>query len=90
MIYNYGFTIDKVGINEEWLNIEESPGKLNKVFYRHRSEDILEFYSLIPKRQQENMEVSLGTDALIVSLGSMLQVETLDIVWREKIQKLST
>lgn len=84
--YNYGFTVNSNGIVEEWLNSKaRTARKYNKVFYRNELEQILDLDG-IPKRQKENIEVSLGQETLIVSLGAKLKISKLEVIydWFEK------
>jgi AAA15 family ATPase/GTPase len=76
--YNYGFTVNKQGINEEWLNCKSksSRGDFKKIFYRNVNENTLDL-SGIPDKSQENIKVSLDNKALVVSLGSKLKIAKL-------------
>ncbi len=73
--YNYGFTISKEGVNEEWLNYKaKSARTYTKIFYRNEKENVLEL-DKIPKKSRENIKIALGRKALVVSLGAMLQID---------------
>ncbi len=76
--YNYGFTISKDGINEEWLNYKSksSRGSYKRIFYRNTLNDELDL-SGVPQRIQENIKISLERETLIVSLGAKLKVAKL-------------
>jgi AAA15 family ATPase/GTPase len=56
--YNYGFTVNQTGINEEWLNSKSksSRGDYKKIFYRKGEE--LDLSGITPK-SQENLKMSL-------------------------------
>lgn len=70
--YNYGFTLDKNGIIEEWLNSKAKTAREYKqVFYRNGDELDL---SGLPTKSQELIRVSLNREALIVSLGAKLKI----------------
>lgn len=87
--FNYGFTVSKDGINEEWLNYKSktSRGPFRKLFYRNEKEGILELDG-IAKKRRENIEISLEKETLIVSLGSKLKIEKLKHIrdWFDKNQ----
>lgn len=77
-IYNYGFTIDNNGINEEWLNSKSKTAKeFTKIF--HRFNYTIEFGSF-PRKIQENIVISLQKESLIVSLGAKLKIDLLSNV----------
>lgn len=86
-IYNYGFTVNNEGVNEEWLNYstKSSNGKFKKIFYRNESESELDLTGL-PSRMQENIKISLQKEALIVSLGAKLKIQRLNHImeWFKK------
>ena len=56
--YNYGFTVNSVGIKEEWLNYKSktSRGNYKRIFYRNGSE--LDLSGIAPK-SQENLRIAL-------------------------------
>jgi len=77
--YNYGFTANRDGIKEEWLNdrAKTARGDYRRIFYRN--EDELELSGL-PKKSQENLRMALGKKTLLVSLGAKLKIEILKFV----------
>lgn len=76
--YNYGFTLNRDGIVEEWLNTKAKTARnFRRIFYRNGSElDLAE----LPKKMQENIQLSLEKETLIVSLGAKLKVGILKLV----------
>ncbi len=84
--YNYGFSIDKSGVVEEWLNSKAKTSRESRpIFYRTRSElDV----KGIPQKLVKNIKVSLNEETLVLSLGALLKVDILeDIVrWFSSIQ----
>jgi len=76
--YQYGFSVGKAGIEEEWLNYraKTSRGKFKTIFYRNTKEKELDLTGL-PKTARENIAVALEAETLIVSLGSKLKVKKL-------------
>ena len=73
--YNYGFTIDRDGISEEWLNSKAKTAKeYSMIFYRNREE--LDLTGL-PEKSRENIEIALEKETLIVSLGAKLKIAKL-------------
>lgn len=74
--YNYGFTINKNGVNEEWLNYKtkSSRNTYKRIFYRNGKEIDL---SGIPSKYQENILIALEQETLIVSLGAKLKIKQL-------------
>jgi AAA15 family ATPase/GTPase len=79
--YNYGFSVGRDGIDEEWLNCrsKSSRGDYKRVFYRNRSENILDLSGIAPK-SQDNIVIALEKEALIVSLGAKLKIAKLKFV----------
>lgn len=77
--YNYGFTVNKNGINEEWLNYKSksSRGKYKKIFYRNG--DKLDLAGIATK-SQENIKIALEKETLIVSLGAKLKITKLKFI----------
>lgn len=77
--YNYGFTINKNGINEEWLNYKSksSRGSYRRIFYRNNQELDLPGISL---KSQENIKIALEKETLIVSLGAKLKIARLKMI----------
>ena len=73
--YNYGFTIDRDGISEEWLNSKAKTAKeYSMIFYRNR--EALDLTGL-PEKSRENIEIALEKETLIVSLGAKLKIAKL-------------
>lgn len=84
-VYNYGFTMNRERIVEEWLNYRAaSSASVKKVF--QRDGDDIDFRG-IENKDAEMIRRALGRNTLIVSLGAMLKVEELVKVreWFEKI-----
>lgn len=77
--YNYGFTVNSAGIQEEWLNYKSktSRGDYKRIFYRNGSELDL---SGIAVKSQENLKIALEKETLIVSLGSKLKIAKLKLI----------
>lgn len=70
--YNYGFTLNRDGIIEEWLNSKAKTAReYKRIFYRNGDELDL---SGLPVKSRELIEISLDRDALIVSLGAKLKI----------------
>ena len=79
--YNYGFTVDKTGIVEEWLNSKaKTSNDYKEIFYRNENKNILDL-NKIPKKQRENIKVSIRKETLILSLGDRLKVDILKKVY---------
>ncbi len=76
--YNYGFTVNKDGVNEEWLNYKSKSarGKFKTVFYRNVSQNELDLTG-IPTKSQDNIKIALENKTLIVSLGAKLKIAKL-------------
>ncbi len=73
--YNYGFTLNREGIIEEWLNTKAKTAREYKpVFYRNGDELDL---SGLPAKSQELIQISLNREVLIVSLGAKLKITKL-------------
>ena len=77
--YNYGFTVNSVGVCEEWLNYKSksSRGIYKKIFYRNGEEYD---FSGLPTKRQENLKVALEKETLVVSLGAKLKISKLKYV----------
>jgi AAA15 family ATPase/GTPase len=73
-IYQYGFSLKKDEIVEEWLYSKaKTEGKqYSTIFYRKKGEE-LEMNDF-PKSHVENINASLNKEALIVSLGAKLKI----------------
>ena len=77
-LYNYGFTLNREGIIEEWLNSKaKTARKYKRIFYRNINELDL---SGIPSKSQENLKIALEKETLIVSLGAKLKIAKLKII----------
>lgn len=76
--FNYGFTVTKEGVNEEWLNYKSKTarGDYKRIFYRNTREGNLDLSGISPKAQ-ENIQISLEKETLILSLGSKLKIAKL-------------
>lgn len=76
--YNYGFTVNQYGINEEWLNYKSksSRGDYKRIFYRNNCNNEFDLNG-IPQKSQENIKIALEKETLIVSLGSKLKIDKL-------------
>lgn len=76
--YNYGFTLNDNGIEEEWLNVKAKTSKeFKRILYRGDGELDL---SGIPTKNKENIEVALEKETLVISLGAKLKVEKFKMV----------
>lgn len=77
--YNYGFTVDQTGVNEEWLNCKAKTAReYKKIFHRKNGQKT--DLSGIPAKSKENIEIALEKEALIVSLGAKLKVKKLKLI----------
>jgi AAA15 family ATPase/GTPase len=76
--YNYGFTVNSNGINEEWLNYKAKTARksFTRIFYRNICENVLDLPGIALK-SRENIKVALEPETLIVSLGSKLKISKL-------------
>jgi len=77
--YNYGFTVDQNGVNEEWLNYKSktSRGDYKRIFYRNGNHvDLVG----IASKSQENIKIALEKETLIVSLGAKLKIAKLKLI----------
>lgn len=77
-VYNYGFSVNKNGVSEEWLNYKTSSRK-EFTCYFYRGEKELDLSGLLEK-QRENVKVSLEKETLVLSLGTLLKINRLKIV----------
>ncbi len=77
--YNYGFTVNSLGVCEEWLNYKakSSRGKYNRIFYRKGEEYD---FSGLPSKSQENLKIALEKETLVVSLGAKLKISKLKYI----------
>ena len=86
--YNYGFTLNKDGIVEEWLNSKaKSSRDYRMIFYRNEVTNELDL-SGIDKKFHDNIKVSKQKNILLVSLGNILNIDKLKMVysWFEEIK----
>ena len=76
--YNYGFTLNRDGVIEEWLNTKAKTARqYTRIFYRNADELDL---SGFPVKSQELIRISLNKESLIVSLGAKLKIAKLKSV----------
>lgn len=76
-IYQYGFSLKKDEVIEEWLYSKAKTSRNNyrTVFYRKKGEELeMNGFS---KSHVENIKASLNKEALIVSLGAKLRIAKL-------------
>ena len=72
--YNYGFSIGKESVTEEWLNSKAKTARSYKtVFYRSAKDNELDLVG-IPKEERKTIERSLRERVLLVSSGAALNV----------------
>lgn len=78
--YNYGFSIDTVGVVEEWLNVKSKTAKeASRIFYRNRNTGELDLTGFTNK-VKDNLIIALEKETLLVSLGAKLKVDKLKFV----------
>lgn len=77
--YNYGFTLDRDGIHEEWLNYKSktSRSKYRRIFYRNGEQLDM---PRIASKSQENIRIALNKETLVVSLGAKLRIQSLRVI----------
>lgn len=76
-IYQYGFSLKKSEVVEEWLYSKAKTARNNyrTIFYRKKDEELeMNGFS---KSHVENIKASLDKEVLIVSLGAKLRIEKL-------------
>jgi hypothetical protein len=80
-LYNYGFTVNREGVREEWLNdrAKTSRDDYRRIFYRNEEDNELDLSGL-PKKSQENIRIALEKKALVVSLGAKLKIDKLKFI----------
>jgi AAA15 family ATPase/GTPase len=78
--YNYGFTVDEDGINEEWLNYKSksSRGDYRRIFYRKKDNDL--DLPGIEAKSHKNIKIALEKETLVVSLGAKLKISKLRFI----------
>ena len=76
-VYNYGFSLGRNGVGEEWLNYKMKTSRnYRSVFYRNAAENDKEFDAPgMKKANKEMIERSITKQVLVVSLGSKLQID---------------
>jgi len=79
--YNYGFSINKGIVTEEWLNYKTKSGREYKSIFLRESGKKIE-YSKIPESYQKNLNISLNKSTLIVSLGAKLKIEVFEKIFK--------
>lgn len=84
-VYNYGFTVGRDGVGEEWFNVKnlksvKKNGSYQRVFYRNTETGELKF-SRFTEAAKANIQSALRKETLIVSLGVKLNVKPLKVVW---------
>ncbi|MGN1111697.1 MAG: ATP/GTP-binding protein [Acutalibacteraceae bacterium] len=77
--YNYGFTVNSIGVCEEWLNYKtkSSRGNYKRIFYRNGEKYD---FAGIPAKSQENLKIALEKETLVVSLGAKLKIAKLKFI----------
>ena len=79
-VYNYGFSLNKDGIVEEWFNYKAKTAKESRtIFYRNSTENELDLSGL-PNNSKENIKVALEKQVLVASLGAKLKVEKCKLI----------
>lgn len=81
-VYNYGFTVGRDGVGEEWFNVKNAAKneRYQRVFYRNTRTGELKF-SRFTEAAKANIQSALRKETLIVSLGVKLNVKPLKVVW---------
>jgi AAA15 family ATPase/GTPase len=76
--YQYGFSLRKTEVLEEWLNCKTKTAReFKKIFYRDKNR--LEFEG-IPPKSKENITIALEKETLVVSLGARLKIPKLKVI----------
>ena len=79
--YQYGFSLKGTVVAEEWLYYKSKTGREYKpIFYRNAENGQLDF-DKITAIKGENIRTSLSAETLIVSLGEILRVPKLKMVY---------
>lgn len=73
--YNYGFTVNQNGVQEEWLNSKSKASKEYRNIFS-RNDDELKLPGITSKNR-ENIKIALEKETLIVSLGAKLKISIL-------------
>lgn len=81
-VYNYGFSLGRNGVVEEWLNYKMKTARsFRPIFYRNTSEENRAFDAPgIKKANKEMIERSVTRQVLVVSLGSKLQIDVCKMI----------
>lgn len=78
--YNYGFSVNKEGVVEEWLNLKSKTSQNYKIiFYRNVINNELDLSGL-PNNSVENIKIALEKQVLIISLGAKLRISKCKLV----------
>lgn len=76
--FNYGFSLNKESVIEEWLNIKsKSVNKSKPIFYRNKN--VIEMPRL-PKKSQDMIKTAINPETLIISLGAKLKIKQMESV----------
>ena len=76
--YNYGFSLGKDGVVEEWLNTKAKTAReYKRIFYRGEGDLDL---SGLPKKSKTTLPDALSKDALVVSMGAKMQIDKLKVI----------
>lgn len=78
-IYQYGFTIGEI-VLEEWLYARSKAGKEFKTVFERKNGEKLDL-SGIPEENRHSLEISLNKETLLVSLGAFQRVKILEKVY---------
>lgn len=78
--YNYGFSVSKEGVSEEWLKYttKSARGEYKTIF--SRTKEKTELPGISP-RHQENIRIAMQKETLILTLGAVLHQAKLMAVW---------
>lgn len=71
--YHYGFSLNKEGIVEEWLNVKAKTARTERVVF-YRSPDEIDLGGL-KKSEQILMNRSVQKETLLISLGAGLKID---------------
>ncbi len=77
--YNYGFSVIRGKVTEEWLNSKSKTGRKYKQIYSR--EGGKPNMPGLPKKYQGNIQISLQDETLILSLGAKLRLEKLEKIY---------
>ena len=82
-VFNYGFSLGREGVVEEWLNSKtKTARKYKPIIYRSNlnGESILELPG-ITKAKKDLIELTLNKQVLVISLGAKLKIEKCKLVF---------